>query len=228
MVALKERLSDRTWLADHARLCESCDASIADILQAADAWHEELAANGNNANHAIPGCLINRVEAQEERLCVQINVHALLEEEVSCQPTITSFEVPFQKRLNGRAKSIVIVPKDAPQTDPDLIGLVADARRWAGDHLAGKASTIQQITEREGLRSLIVGRILPSARLAPDITTAILEGRQPSHLSAKSLRNLPELPLDWDEQRQILGFPHPLTTRNGLKTSHTLAPLRLS
>ena len=62
------------------------------------------------------------------------------------------------------------------------------------------------MTKREGLRSGSVSRILPPAWPVPDISTAILEGRQPSHLSAKSLRALPELPLDWAEQRRVLGF----------------------
>ena len=90
-----------------------------------------------------------------------------------------------------------------------LIALIADARRWAQELRDGKASSVQQITEREGLRSGSVSRILPLAWLAPDISTAILEGRQPQHLSAKVLRSLPELPLDWVAQRQILGFAHP-------------------
>ena len=107
---------------------------------------------------------------------------------------------------NGRAKPIVIVGKDAPQQDPDLITLVADARRWAGELIEGKASSVLEITDREGLRSGSVSCILPLAWLAPDISTAILEGRQPPHLTAKTLRALPELPLEWVEQRQILGF----------------------
>ncbi|MBT8413260.1 MAG: hypothetical protein KJO30_02930, partial [Boseongicola sp.] len=77
---------------------------------------------------------------------------------------------------------------------------------WAGELLEGRASSIQQITERESLRSGSVSRILPLAWLAPDISTAILEGRQPSNLTAKTLRALPELPLDWAEQQRILGF----------------------
>ena len=60
---------------------------------------------------------------------------------------------------------------------------------------------------RDGLRSGSVSRILPLAWLAPDISTAILEGRQPPHLNSKALRNLADLPLSWEEQRQILGFP---------------------
>ena len=101
---------------------------------------------------------------------------------------------------------LIIVADNAPQQDPDLIALVADARRWASELLEGRASSIQHITEREGLRSGSVSRILPLAWLAPDISTAILEGRQPPHLTAKTLRALPELPLDWAEQQRILGF----------------------
>ncbi|WP_317055552.1 hypothetical protein [Roseovarius rhodophyticola] len=115
--------------------------------------------------------------------------------------------VPKQ-RQNGRAKPIVITPNDAAQLDPELIALVADAKRWARELLDGKATSIQQITEREGLCSGSVSRILPLAWLAPDISMAILEGCQPSDLSAKTLRNLPDMPLDWEKQREILGFPH--------------------
>ena len=42
--------------------------------------------------------------------------------------------------------------------------------------------------------------------LAPDITMAILEGRQPIEMTARSLLRGGELPLDWENQRRILGF----------------------
>ena len=100
------------------------------------------------------------------------------------------------------------MPEDAPQPDPGLIALVADARRWARELLEGQVSSIQEITEREGLRSGSVSRVLPLAWLAPDISTAILHGCQPANLTAKSLRSLPDLPLTWEEQRRILGFAH--------------------
>ena len=74
--------------------------------------------------------------------------------------------------------------------------------------LERKTNTIRQIEDREGLRSGSVSRVLPLAWLAPDISTAILKGRQPRHLTAKKLRSLPELPLDWHDQRKILSFPH--------------------
>ena len=118
-------------------------------------------------------------------------------------PPITN---PFQKMQNRRSKPIVIAAIDAPQQDRALIALIADVKRWARVLLEGRATSIKQITEREGLRSGYISRVFALAWLAPDISTAILEGRLPLHLSAKVLRALPELPLDWAEQQRILGF----------------------
>ena len=42
--------------------------------------------------------------------------------------------------------------------------------------------------------------------LAPDIVTAILEGRQPAILTRTRLARTKALLLDWNEQRRMLGF----------------------
>jgi site-specific DNA recombinase len=43
--------------------------------------------------------------------------------------------------------------------------------------------------------------------LAPDISTAIVNGRQPRQLSAMRLMRLTsQLPADWSAQRALLGF----------------------
>jgi len=42
--------------------------------------------------------------------------------------------------------------------------------------------------------------------LAPDITLAIFEGRQPVELTARALLRRGELPVDWADQRKVLGF----------------------
>lgn len=44
-------------------------------------------------------------------------------------------------------------------------------------------------------------------RLAPNIITAILDGRQPRHLNLHALRGQEGgVPLDWEEQRGVFGF----------------------
>jgi site-specific DNA recombinase len=206
---LKERLADRSWLADQIKVYAREAGLVADILRAIGRCRVDTDGAGKDTLVQIFANIIDRIDAKTDRLCISVNLAGMLEPDAADNPILAAFEIPFQRRQNGRAKPIIITPKDAPQPDPNLIALVADARRWASELLDGKASSVQQITEREGLRSGTVSRILPLAWLAPDISRAILEGSQPPQLSAKTLRSLPELPLDWVKQRQILGFAHP-------------------
>ncbi len=116
--------------------------------------------------------------------------------------------LPIALERSGRNRPIVLrADTGAPNRDPELIALVADARRWMEDLIEGKVATVAEITKREQLRPGHVSRVLPLAWLAPDIAGAILEGCQPADLTAKKLRDLPVLPLDWTEQRRVLSFP---------------------
>lgn len=51
---------------------------------------------------------------QKDWLDISINLRALLEEAVFLAPAISTFEVPFQKQQNGRAKPVVIALENAP------------------------------------------------------------------------------------------------------------------
>jgi len=81
--------------------------------------------------------------------------------------------------------------------DDHLIRLLANARRAWQQLKDGQASG----PERR--------QLLRAARLtflAPDITMAILEGRQPVELTARSLLRVADLSHDWREQLRVLGF----------------------
>ncbi len=60
---------------------------------------------------------------------------------------------------------------------------------------------------RDGIDASDVGRNIQLAFLAPDIVEAILAGRQPVELTARRLRRIGALPLEWNHQRRLLGFP---------------------
>ena len=205
MNALNERLADMRWLADQIN-GQVRETTAVCILRTIEQRVVEYDMTNVDAQSQDFLSIIDRIDTHKDRLVVSLNLAAITEPEAPHTPIPANFEIPFQRRQNGCAKPIVIAAEHAPQQDPDLIALGADARRWASELLEGRASSIQQITEREGLRSGSVSRILPLAWLAPDISTAILEGRQPPYLTAKTLRALPELPLDWAEQQRILGF----------------------
>ena len=63
-----------------------------------------------------------------------------------------------------------------------------------------------EITSREGVDKSYVSRVVNLAFLAPDITESIIGGHQPADLSAEKLIRRIDLPLDWAQQRHLLGF----------------------
>ena len=90
--------------------------------------------------------------------------------------------------------------------DATLIAALVRAHAWWRELCSGNASSIKQIADREHSDERYVARNLKLAFLAPDITAAILEGRQPPHLTADALIKMSDLPYSWKLQCQRLGF----------------------
>lgn len=65
-----------------------------------------------------------------------------------------------------------------------------------------------ELAAQEGVSGSYASRLVRLAFLAPDIPAAIMDGRRPAELSAAAL--LQEcrsgLPVDWQQQRNALGF----------------------
>jgi site-specific DNA recombinase len=68
--------------------------------------------------------------------------------------------------------------------------------------MRGDVSNQRAIAAATGLDERYISRVLPLAFLAPDLTEAILEGKQSSTLDLG--RCLKPLPSDWKEQRVSL------------------------
>jgi hypothetical protein len=64
--------------------------------------------------------------------------------------------------------------------DPGLIRAIVNAHRFNENLLHGRARKFADLAKREKLHRSYYSQILRLAYLAPDITTAILEGRQPA------------------------------------------------
>ena len=62
------------------------------------------------------------------------------------------------------------------------------------------------LREPTGVSLSYFTRLVRLSYLAPAITQAILEGRQPRDLTADQLLAHSRLPLAWQEQRTLLGF----------------------
>ena len=66
---------------------------------------------------------------------------------------------------------------------------------------------MEEIAKREHMSASDVSRYLPLAFLAPDIVESIAKGCQPIALNVQRLKRLSPLPINWDEQRRLLGYP---------------------
>jgi site-specific DNA recombinase len=71
---------------------------------------------------------------------------------------------------------------------------------------AGEGVPFAALAQREGVSRSYFTRLVRLSYLAPDITQAILDGRQPRDLTAVKLLERSRLPLAWHEQRAALGF----------------------
>ncbi len=89
--------------------------------------------------------------------------------------------------------------------DPSLIKLIVKAHRLH-EKLMTENLGIGDIAESEGVHHSYVSRLIRLAFLSPEITEAILDGRQPLGLTATKLMQVSRLPLEWRAQRQALDF----------------------
>jgi site-specific DNA recombinase len=106
---------------------------------------------------------------------------------------------------SGRPGKILISefdPIPEQRHNENLINVIVRAHKWNKQFLAGK--TTREIGKTNDIHHSYVAASLRLAFLAPDITAAILNGKQPGALNVTKLYK--PLPLDWPTQRQVLGF----------------------
>lgn len=117
-------------------------------------------------------------------------------------------KVPVTLKRRGRELKLVVEGQDDIRSpDVALIKSIVRAQSWFEQLKTGEVSGTAEIAESESLTQSYVTRVMRLAFLAPDITEAILTGRQPAELGAdKLVKSSAGLPTDWEEQRAALGF----------------------
>ena len=123
----------------------------------------------------------------------------------------TLFELSKSMTLRRRGRELkMVIGGDihrTPKPDPSLIVLVARAYELRTGLQNGSIPSIKAFAKAHSIDHADAKRLLPLGYLAPDIVDAIINGQQPSHLTARDLKSSYTLPLLWSEQRVKLGFP---------------------
>jgi hypothetical protein len=161
--------------------------------------------------------LLHRVLVHDDSIEVQVRKGALLKLVLGQDRDIQAHDLednslghitlPLEaqlKRCGGEVR--FLLPPDSshakPHPVPSLIRAIARAHNWVDRIRSGDVLNQRALAAETGLDERYIGSILPLAFLAPDLTEAILEGRQPSSLDLG--RCLKPLPPDWKEQRAAL------------------------
>ena len=121
-----------------------------------------------------------------------------------------TIRVPLKLKRHGGRKLIIVpegagMPVRAKATPDDtLLKALARAHRWRRMLESGQARSINELAEIEKINASYISRILRLTFLAPDIVTAILNGRQPRTLQLANLMD--DMPVEWDRQRERYGI----------------------
>ncbi|MEO8453600.1 MAG: recombinase family protein [Sphingomicrobium sp.] len=113
-------------------------------------------------------------------------------------------QIPIAARLARRGNEMkLIVAAEGPPKEPDkvLLKLLAHASVAREAAITGTPDLLVSNYSKRHLWQL-----LRLNWLAPDIVTAIVEGRQPPTLTGRRLLRAADLPLSWEEQRRYFGF----------------------
>jgi len=117
--------------------------------------------------------------------------------------------VPARLRRTGMETKLLIQGASGPlhrQADRSLLRLLAQARRFSNLIMSGAGMTVAELAAKVGVSRSYFTRVFRLSFLAPEITAAILQGRQPAELTANKLMLAGQLTPTWLAQRGQLGL----------------------
>lgn len=167
---------------------------------------------------AILGAMVTKVQVHSDRVDVTLDqmsvalwlnakdqprpIHAGGNDREQCLTVLT---IPARLKRTGIEMRLVVDDRSEPaNVDPSLVRLLLRAHVIRSRLFAEPGLPLKEIAAEEGISSSYVTRLLRLAFLAPDIVTAILNGRHPPQLTANRLMDDTRLPLDWSAQRELL------------------------
>ena len=121
----------------------------------------------------------------------------------------STLEHAFERIRHGNDAKLVIAERtstrvDHTRPDPQLIILLQDAYRARALALAKPTLGIDQLATTFGRSAERYKRLIRLSYLSPTVINAIIQARQPAHLTNRFLQHLNGLPILWSEQELLL------------------------
>ena len=217
----------RTFLADPGAILDAVDkdshngSGCSPLIERGRQVAEELGAPAPDKVKATLMALFCRVEIKSDRVEIAISRSRLTEllagsldlkmqhqAPTSAPDDLLGLTVPVGlKRVGREMRMLVENANDQTAADPSLLKIIARAHHIQARLIHNTKLTMHDIAREEQVSAAYIYSLLRLPWLAPDITSAIVNGRKPPQLTAKTLMRLtPRLPAGWAEQRKLLGF----------------------
>jgi site-specific DNA recombinase len=211
----------RQWLLDPGNIHQATQLPDLSAQRLLIARAEEIGKNWTELprprQRAFVTTVIDRIDVGADQIDIHLRptrLAALLHVAATPLPSATEddiqvMSIPVRLRRSGRAITMLIDGTDPFATakpDARLVKLLIKARQFNAILLESDGVPFAALAKRQGVSPSYFTRLVRLSYLAPDITQAILDGRQPCDLTADKLLVHSRLPLGWHEQRAVLGF----------------------
>lgn len=161
---------------------------------------------------------LSRVEVRSDTIVIALRPLRLLEairgKQPHCQSDLSDegpsavLTIPARIKRTGMANKLVIEGQSETAIKPDrsLLRLIAQARHFHDLVTNSNGRSIRDLAGEAGVSPSYFTRVFRLSFLAPGITKAIIQGRQPADFSAVLLMRAGQFALRWSDQRSELGF----------------------
>jgi DNA invertase Pin-like site-specific DNA recombinase len=157
--------------------------------------------------------MVTRIIVRHQKIELQLSKHAVLKTFLTPQQSdeiaatllasedLITLEADAQLRRCGGEVRLLLADTEQNRAPPvpSLVRAVARAHDWMDRILRGEIPNQRALAKQTGLDERYISRIIPLAFLAPDITEAILEGKQLPYLSLEKC--VGHIPFEWSQQR---------------------------
>ena len=169
----------------------------------------EVAAKLAAKDRGLIGALLTQVRVMERHIEIDVSGEGIAELLEAPRSESAALVLPLisdaSLKRSGRAVKLVHLNGAGVKSEPDstLVRLLARSHRWWNILKEGEINLVT-LAAREGVTRSYMARVVRLAFLSPEVTTAIIEGRQPTRLSHNVLTATGAVAANWREQRRTL------------------------
>jgi site-specific DNA recombinase len=155
--------------------------------------------------------IVGRITVHTDKIQITVRTEAIWPESTGGgnDKQTAVIEVPVLLKRSGMSVRLIVrAPGESEPRipDPKLAALIAKSHDWFARLASGRSDSLLAFSKEERVTSAYVARVINLAFLAPDIVERFVRGDNPKDLNSDRFVRMGPFPVDWQEQRLLLGL----------------------